>query len=41
MKAYNASAATDPVLVHTGRYDDWALNEVFLRDVAIPNPTST
>ena len=38
MKAYAATDAIEPTLVHTGRYDDWLVSDARLRDLAIPKP---
>ena len=38
MKAYAATGAIEPVLVHTGRHDRWVAKDVFVRDLAIPTP---
>ena len=38
MRAYAATEAIEPVLVHTGQHYDRALSDVFFRDLAIPKP---
>lgn len=38
MKAYAATDAIEPTLMHTGRYDDWLESDARLRDLAIPKP---
>ena len=38
MKAYAATGAIKPVLVHTGRHDDWVAKDVLVRDLAIRKP---
>lgn len=38
MKALAATGAIEPVLVHTGRDDKWAVKDGFLRHLAIPRP---
>ena len=38
MKAYAATDAIEPTLVHTGRYDDWLVSDVRLRDLGVPKP---